>query len=118
MRGFEDTLLLAHHVNEFDTSQSDIGSGFGLEAEHRLDSTFDAAIILAAVVLGFCWYMSLLALGFAQWPTDSGTRYWTMSLYKLSFYVGIPFVVLGPIAAIVPYMKWTCLGKVERHFLI
>lgn len=39
-------MLFSHHVNEFDTSQSNVGSGFGLEAEHRSDSTFDTAMIL------------------------------------------------------------------------
>lgn len=66
-------------------------------------SVYLVGMTLTGVVLGFCWYMSPLALGFAQWPTDSEMRYWTAILYDLSFYAGIPLVVLAPIAAIVPY---------------
>jgi hypothetical protein len=78
---------------------------FYISARHFFLSVYLVGMTLAGVVLGFCWYMSPLALGFAQWPTDSETRFWTMILYDLSFYAGIPLVVLGPIAAIVPYRK-------------
>ncbi|KEY03668.1 hypothetical protein IL59_0215215 [Brucella suis bv. 4 str. 40] len=36
----------SHHVNELDTSQSNAGSGFRLEAEHGSYPAFDVAMIL------------------------------------------------------------------------
>ncbi len=46
MRLIEIALQLSHHVNESNTSQSDAGGSFGLEAEHASYRSFDTAMIL------------------------------------------------------------------------
>ncbi|MEP7454047.1 hypothetical protein [Phyllobacterium sp. SB3] len=78
---------------------------FDSSTRRFLLSVYLVGMTLAGVVLGLCWYMSPLALGFAQWPTDPVEKYRTAILYDLSFYAGIPLVVFGPMTAIVPYRK-------------
>lgn len=39
-------LQLSHHLNELNTSQSDAGGGFGLEAEYASYPPFDSVMIL------------------------------------------------------------------------
>ena len=42
----KDALLFAHHVNEFDAYECDVGCGFGLETPHGASASFDTAMIL------------------------------------------------------------------------
>lgn len=46
VRCAEDSLLFTHHMNEFDASECNVGSGFRLETERGSYPAFDAAMVL------------------------------------------------------------------------
>ncbi|MEO3999555.1 hypothetical protein [Mesorhizobium sp. CAU 1732] len=76
---------------------------------HALRTAIDALLFtlffivttLIAIVFGIGWYMSPLALGFADGPADPVTRDWAERAYHLSYFVGIPMLIAGQIASAV-----------------
>lgn len=52
-----------------------------------------------ALGLGFMWYMSPLGMGFAEWPTDPNERQFALMTYQISYWVGIPLLLIGQVAS-------------------
>lgn len=56
-------------------------------------------MVLASIVTSAVWYMSPLALGFAIQSTDPQKAEWGIILYKASYFIGIPvLLVTQPVA--------------------
>jgi hypothetical protein len=76
---------------------------------HALRTAIDALLFtlffivttLIAIVFGIGWYMSPLALGFADWPADPVTREWAERAYHFSYFAGIPMLIAGQVASVV-----------------
>ncbi len=60
-----------------------------------------AMVQAASWVFGFFWLMSPLGVGFADWPADEGRRALATQVYRFSFFVGLPVLVLGQVAALI-----------------
>jgi len=53
---------------------------------------------VVAVIFAAGWYMSPLGLGFvAVWPADPSTRKIAATTYELSYFVGIPMLLIGQV---------------------
>lgn len=69
-----------------------------------LSDGFLIVATVAALVLGFLWFMSPLGLGFAEQPADPVRRQWAETLHRLSYYVGIPMLLIGQAVAVICHM--------------
>lgn len=56
---------------------------------------FLIAMVFAAIVVSALWYMSPLALGFASHPIDPQSAQWIPVLYKASYFIGIPMLLIS-----------------------
>jgi hypothetical protein len=72
---------------------------------HILLSFYLTATTILAILLAILWYMSPFALGFREWPTDPAARDSLALVYSLSFYLGIPLVVIAQGAAILLHRR-------------
>ncbi|MGE7472848.1 hypothetical protein ACQKLX_25695 [Bosea sp. NPDC003192] len=70
-----------------------------------LSDGFLIVTTVAVPVLGFLWFMSPLGLGFAEQPADPVRRQWADILYRLSYYVGIPMLLIGQAVAVVCHRR-------------
>ena len=59
-------------------------------------------IFATAVALVFAgvWFMSPLGFGFAPWPADAGLRAFAQGLYQVSYFGGIPALLLGQVVSL------------------
>jgi len=64
-------------------------------------SVFLVMTTLAAVVFSGVWYLSPLALGFSEWPSDPERRDLALTLFGASYKVGIPTILIAQVFAIV-----------------
>lgn len=60
---------------------------------------------IAALILSFLWFMSPLGLGFAEQPVDPVRKQWADSAYRLSYYLGIPMLLIGQAFAIICHAR-------------
>lgn len=63
-------------------------------------SVFLIMTTLAAVVFSGVWYLSPLALGFSEWPSDPARRDLTLTLFVVSYKFGIPTILIAQVFAI------------------
>lgn len=70
-----------------------------------LFNVFFIVTTLFVIVFSVVWYMSPLALGFSQWPIDPVKRRWAESAYHISYFYGIPILIIGQIASVVLDIK-------------
>ena len=92
-------------------------------------SLYLAITTLLTLLASAIWYMSPLALGFAEWPADPDMADLAHLLFKLSHRFGIPFILAAQVFAIVMAFKgyrrialilpavclgvfWLCVGTV------
>ena len=64
-----------------------------------LYTVFIVVTTLLVFVACLFWYMSPLGLGFAQWPTNADQRLWADIAYRMSYFIGIPLLVLGQVVS-------------------
>jgi hypothetical protein len=62
---------------------------------------FHLITTLVALVIGFVWYMSPLGLGFAVWPSDPATREIAYAAYWLSYFIGLPLLLVGQVGSVI-----------------
>lgn len=53
-----------------------------------------------ALVVGSFWFMSPLGLGFQDWPDDPTTRKITDTIYRFSYFIGLPLLAFGQVGAL------------------
>ena len=53
-----------------------------------------------ALVFAGAWFMSPLGFGFAPWPADAGLRAFAQGLYQVSYFAGIPALLLGQVVSL------------------
>ncbi|AQS63459.1 hypothetical protein AGRHK599_LOCUS4871 [Rhizobium rhizogenes] len=66
----------------------------------RSVTVFLFATTVVAFILGAVWYLSPLALGFSEWPSDPARRNLIVGLYDISYRAGIPVLIVAQILAI------------------
>jgi len=54
---------------------------------------------LFAVVFAFGWYLSPLGVGFQDGPTNPGAKKIALAIYALSYFVGIPALLIGQVVS-------------------
>jgi hypothetical protein len=62
---------------------------------------FHLITTLVALVIGLVWYMSPLGLGFAVWPSDPATREFAYVAYWLSYFIGLPLLLVGQAGSVI-----------------
>src|SRR5215469_11919050 len=60
---------------------------------------------LLAGVCAFVWFFSPLGLGFQEGPTDPTTRKIALKIFWVSYFVGIPALLLGQVLSAI---FWFC----------
>jgi hypothetical protein len=73
---------------------------------------FHIATTLVALVIGFIWLMSPLGLGFQEWPSDPVTRRIANAAYWLSFFIGLPLLLIGQVGSVILAMT----GRMRAAF--
>lgn len=68
-------------------------------------NVFFIVTTLFVIVFSVIWYMSPLALGFSQWPIDPVKRRWAESAHHMSYFYGIPMLIIGQVASFVLDIK-------------
>lgn len=66
-----------------------------------LSDGFLVLTTVVALLLGFLWFMSPLGLGFAEQSADPVRRQWAETVYWLSYFLGIPMLLIGQVVAII-----------------
>jgi vacuolar-type H+-ATPase subunit I/STV1 len=66
------------------------------------------ATTIAALVLSFFWFMSPLGLGFAEQSVDPTRKQWADGIYRLSYYLGIPMLLIGQAFAVICHVRGHC----------
>lgn len=56
---------------------------------------------IVAVIFSLAWYMSPLALGFSEWPSEPGQRDLAQALFATSYRIGIPALLISQLVAVV-----------------
>lgn len=58
--------------------------------------------------------MSPFALGFQEWPQEPLKRQFAFGVYRVSFFIGLPVLLIGQIASVVQAMR----GKYKFAYAI
>lgn len=54
-----------------------------------------------ALVFAWVWFLSPLGFGFADWTANAGLRAMGQGIYQVSYFVGIPALLLGQAVSLV-----------------
>jgi len=69
---------------------------------------------LVAVVCAAIWHVSPLGIGFANGPTNPLIRKFAVAVYGLSYFVGIPVLVIGQVLSAI----LAVLGRRRYAFIV
>jgi hypothetical protein len=58
---------------------------------------FFIATTFVAIICSFVWCMSPLGIGFAPQPANPSTRQVAVTIYAVSYFVGIPMLLFGQV---------------------
>ncbi|WP_147457586.1 hypothetical protein [Paracoccus alkanivorans] len=77
----------------------------GTDLASFLPGLLHAFLVLSATLLGAIWFMSPVGLGFASWPDQEISREKAHLIFSISYFIGLPALVIGQLLSIVVIFK-------------